>query len=194
MVKEFEVLLKLYQGYGTVRTLAKSLDISSSQAHRLLKSLRLHGLVERQGAKGFRLTERGRALVEREAFEAPITPERFIVQIQMLTEQIAKAESPEKARNLRLLGLRYVLDGTWLFIGELIWKIAEELEVEKMKRLLDEAYASTLKELIAWASNFCILLDKTGWSIFHNEMVNLILRIEGCGLGLNVLNRANHPP
>ena len=180
MVENIEVLRELYTGLKSTRKIAKSLRVRHSYVYRLLKKLEEKGLVEKDGFKGFRLTEEAKALLERERTETPMTVEKFIEDIQSIAELIARVKDPEKVKEARIYGLRYALDGTFVFIGEIIQELSEKITPGNMKGLLDEKYASTLKELLASVSVFCIGLGKTGWDMFHKEMVDLILRIQGC--------------
>lgn len=184
MPKDIELLHKLYSGPKSTREIARAYNVGHSYVHRRLKVLEWLGLVEKEGGRGFKLTDAGKALVEKEKVEAGITLEQFIGHIQRLIELRAKVKGDKAAKQVSLLGLRYVLDGLALFTGELVQRLADEISPEKMGRLLDEAYSKTLKELIASAAIFCIGLDASGWNLFHMEMVNIILRLQGCGLQL----------
>ncbi|MHA1632677.1 MAG: winged-helix domain-containing protein [Candidatus Freyarchaeota archaeon] len=187
MVESIEVLHKLYTGLKSTRKIAKSLRVRHSYVYRLLKKLEEKGLVEKDGFKGFRLTEEGKALVERERIGSPITVEKFIERIQSIAKLIATVKDPEVVKRARIYGLRYALDGTFIFIGQIIQELSEKIEPGNMKGLLDEKYDSTLKILLASVSVFCIGLGKTGWNMFHKEMIDLILRLQGCGKELERL-------
>ena len=180
MVEESEVLLKLFLGYSSTRKIAKSLGVKHSRVHRLIKELVKRKLVEKDGFKGFKLTETGKALIEREKAKSPITLEKFIIQIQTLSERLLNAEDEETRKKLRIIGLRYVLDGTAFFVNEIISELSEKITHMNMRSLIEEKYAGALKELIASASTFCLGLGKVGWDAFHKEMVDKSLRLQGC--------------
>jgi len=182
-----ELLVLMSQGVKSTRGLAKILGCHYNTVHKKLKKLEKAGLVYMPSKRRFELTEEGKAMVEKEHIKTWVNIRDFIEKIQTLIELRVKEKDENRLEIIKVDGLRFVLLGTFIHLMAIVEKLSEKITKENMEEVMDSAYASILKELLASVSTFCIGLGKEGWKEFHRIGRDLTVYVIGSSLNLDRL-------
>lgn len=184
MVKSIDVLRLMSQGYKSTREIGRALRVSYTLIHRHMKTLEKQGLIRKVNPKRYAVTEEGLAQLEKERLPLDKDLKRFIQEVETLAEVRLSIKEQSKLKALKILGVTYVFNGLWSQLMDIIQKLSDEITPENMKALVDSAYSSMVKELLASIAVYCIGLGREGWNSFHNLAINYITAAQGAGSSL----------